>query len=174
MIPLEAPTTCCSIWALQQKCVQLGSEFTFTNNNAVRAPSAFKNVSCAKTAPQHPTATQPNKRLFIVFTLNATEKLAFLHWKTQQVALIKMRTTAATLKEKAKNNLMINAWPVVLTETKRATSGPHLIRGALLTLSTLWLVKPGVASVISTLQNYHWFEQYPVLALNHNLFRLAH
>lgn len=35
--------------------------------------------------------------------------------------------TAATLKEKAKNNLMINAWPVVLMETKRASSGQQLI-----------------------------------------------
>lgn len=34
-------------------------------------------------------------------------------------------STAATLKEKAKNNFMINAWPVVLIATKQASSGPH-------------------------------------------------
>lgn len=46
-----------------------------------------------------------------------------------------MSTTAATLKEKAPNNLLINAWLVVLVEKggkKRATSGPHHVWGDIL------------------------------------------
>ena len=46
------------------------------------------------------------------------------------------------------------------TPNFRATS---CLRSAFI-ISTLWLVEPGVASVISTLRNDHWFEQYLVLA----------